>query len=275
MSTTSLPPREFLLRQGEIIAEFGELTQDSGNISYAVRLPDDTKLFVKTAGHAGDNRWYLPHEQRMALVRNAVKIAGAIGTHPAVPALLAVIESPEGPLLVYEWRAGESLHATCELRERPEAAYQRFRCLPINTLIAALTAVFEVHAVLGRQQYVAVDFYDGSLLYDFAMDRLTLCDLDHYHLGPFTNTMGRMFGSSRYMAPEELKIGAVIDQRTTVFTMGRLLATTLGDGTLARATFRGDDALFSLMCRACAPDPADRFETIEVLGTAWCNASVR
>lgn len=49
-----------------------------------------------------------------------------------------------------------------------------------------------------------------------------MIDLDTYSRGPVVNTMGRMFGSTRFMAPEEFARGAVIDQRTTVFTLGRL-----------------------------------------------------
>ena len=33
-------------------------------------------------------------------------------------------------------------------------------------------------------------------------------DLDHYQLGAFSNEMGRMFGSSRFMAPEEFELPA-------------------------------------------------------------------
>jgi hypothetical protein len=33
--------------------------------------------------------------------------------------------------------------------------------------------------------------------------------------------MGRLFGSTRFMAPEEFELGVMIDQSTTVFTLGR------------------------------------------------------
>ena len=40
---------------------------------------------------------------------------------------------------------------------------------------------------------------------DFEARRLHLIDLDSYHRGPTVNEMGRMFGSTRFMAPEEFE----------------------------------------------------------------------
>src|SRR5438067_2020576 len=60
------------------------------------------------------------------------------------------------------------------------------------------------------------------LLVDFTSGALKVVDIDGYRRGPSVNDMGRMFGSTRYMAPEEFELGAVLDQRTTVFTLGRL-----------------------------------------------------
>jgi serine/threonine protein kinase, bacterial len=261
-------PRDFLDALGEVFAEFGAKSQDSGNISYGIRTTDGAHYFVKTAGIPGDDRWYLPYEKRVALLRNAVVIAGAVA-HPALPTLHNVIESPQGPMLVYEWRSGELLHASRKEREKPTSPYQRFRHLPLAKQIPALDSIFAVHAQLAAKNYVAVDFYDGSILYDFATNQLTLCDLDNYHQGAFTNTMGRMFGSSRYMAPEEWEKGATIDGRTTVFTMGRLLATMMSDGTLDRPPFRGTDAQYAMMCRACQPKPDDRYSSVATFYAAW------
>jgi serine/threonine-protein kinase len=132
-----------------------------------------------------------------------------------------------------------------------------------------MDTVFDVHRDLARIGWVASDFYDGCLLYDFARKTLRLIDLDTYNMGPFTNTMGRMFGSSRFMAPEELTLGAAIDERTTVFTLGRTAAEFLSDGTLNRPAFRGSDPLFAVMERACREAPEDRFASVEELCAAW------
>jgi serine/threonine-protein kinase len=81
--------------------------------------------------------------------------------------------------------------------------------------------------------------------------------------------MGRMFGSDRFMAPEEFEKGARIDERTTVFTLGRCAAEFLGGGTLERPAFRGTDAQHAAMVGACAPAPDRRFQSVAELAQAW------
>ncbi len=126
-----------------------------------------------------------------------------------------------------------------------------------------------MHARLCGQGWVACDFYDGCMIYDFAARQLHLIDLDTYHLGPFTNEMGRLFGSDRFMAPEEYELGATIDERTTVFNLGRAASVLLGDGALDRAPFRGSDAQHAAMRKACEPDRRERFQTVAELARAW------
>jgi len=41
-----------------------------------------------------------------------------------------------------------------------------------------------------------------------------------YAKTPYKNPIGRMWGSSRFMSPEEFELGAVIDEVTNVYTMG-------------------------------------------------------
>ena len=99
-----------------------------------------------------------------------------------------------------------------------------------------------------------------------------LVDLDHYHLGPFTNEMGRMFGSTRFMAPEEFVLGAHIDEHTTLFSLARAAALFLSDGSLERAAFRANGALYEVIYRACATDPAQRFANVAEFHSAWRQA---
>lgn len=254
------PPAEFLAGVGTIFKVFGPDTQDSGNVSYGVAT-DAGRYFVKTTDPYASV--ILDFDARVELLRNAVRVAASC-PHPALPALFNVIESPAGPLLVYEWAAGDLL--------REPAARERFRALPADDVVAVLDQVFDLHAVLARTGRVAVDFYDGCLIYDFATRRLHVVDLDGYHPGPFRNTMGRLFGSSRFMAPEEFELGQTIDQRTTVFTMGRTAAVLLADGTLGRDAFRGHTGLHAVVARACRASPSERFASVAEFHEAWQRA---
>ena len=261
-------PEHYLQNSGQIFAVFN--TQDSGNISYGVQVAD-TRYFVKTAGDPANPQPYLSHSQRVALLRNAVQLAQSTD-HPALCRLYQVIESPHGPLLVYEWIDGELIGTPSAQRADPDSPYQRFRALPVAELLQALDVIYDLHAYLAGKGWVASDFYDGCLLYDFSQQTLRIMDLDTYHQGPFTNTMGRMFGSSRFMAPEEFQLGARIDQRTTVFTMGRTAALFLSDGTLERAPFRGSNALYAVIHQACQANRDQRFATMQDFYNAWRQA---
>jgi len=258
---------QYLRSVGTVFAEFGDLTQDSGNISYGVQIGTE-RYFIKTAGRPDDPRPILKHPARVALLRNAIRLYRSCH-HFTLPKLYHVIESPSGPLLVYEWLDGELLGVPSAQRGDPASAFQRFRRLPTSTILKCLDAIFELHDELARAGWIAVDFYDGCLIYDFALERLGVVDLDMYCEGPFRNEMGRLFGSTRFMAPEEFELGALIDEQTNIFVMGRTALVLLSDGTLNRDAFRGSRALFEVVAKACDPERSRRFDSMSEFCCAW------
>ncbi|MDE0143335.1 MAG: serine/threonine-protein kinase [Caldilineaceae bacterium] len=260
-------PAEYLSEIGRIFSVFDAQVQDSGNISYGVQVGQQ-RFFVKTAGDPRDPRPFLPHEERVALLHNAVRLRSSC-SHNSLPRLHNVIESAHGPLLVYSWVKGDLLHAGSATRQDSQSALQRFRRLPLPEITKALDLIYELHYELARSGWIAVDFYDGCLIYDFASQELHVVDLDMYRESPFVNEMGRMFGSSRYMAPEEFERGAAIDERTNVYTMGRTAANLLSDGTLDRSAFRGSDERYEVVRKACSGERGNRYASVGDFYTAW------
>lgn len=246
---------------GHVFATFDERTQDSGNISYGVEV-DDQRYFVKTAGRPDDTKPYFDHTNRVASLRNAVRLAQS-ASHRTLPKLHQVIESPTGPMLVYDWVEGDLVRTSLE----------RIRSLPAGEITALLSEIYDLHRHLVSIGWIAVDFYDGAMIYDFDLRRVHAIDLDSYHMGPFTNHMGRMFGSTRFMAPEEFELGATIDERTTVFTMGRTAAVLMSNGSLDRGPFKGTENQYNTMLKACANHPNDRIQTVAELHTTWTSSS--
>jgi serine/threonine protein kinase, bacterial len=175
-------------------------------------------------------------------------------------------------MLVYEWIPGELLGVERSRRADPASPFQRFRALPFSDLLTGLDVVFDFHRSAAELGWVAVDFYDGAMIYDFDTQALRLIDLDNYRDRPFTNEMGRMFGSTRFMAPEEFELGALIDEVTTVFTMGRVISVFLSDGTLELTPFRGGRSLYEVMIRACQPERKERFPSMKAFHAAWLAA---
>jgi serine/threonine protein kinase len=263
---TTERPMDYLARVGTTFARFGADTQDSGNVSYGVEI-DGIRYFVKTAGEL-DCTPYLTYPERIELLRTAARLAGSV-RHPALPTYQGSVESAEGPMLFYDWSDGEHLVVHRSMPDDPTTAFQRFRALPAEEILAALDQLFDLHNRLSQAGWVEGDFYDGSLMYDFTTRRLTVMDLDSYRSGVYRNDMGRMFGSSRFMAPEELELGAMIDQRTTLFVMARTALVLLSDGTRDRAPFRGTDAQYGVIYRATSPAPSDRYSTYSAFHHAW------
>ena len=254
--STGLAPAEFLDSVGRIFAHIDQ--QDSGNVSFGVAVAG-RRYFVKTAGDAagtaGDGR---VHGRRLARLENAERLARSV-PHPVLTQFVGSTESAWGRMLVYRWAEGENLYAPRHLRT-PDCAGQRFQALPLAARVAAVGSIIDLHVALAGRGWVAEDFYDGCLIYDFEAGTLRVCDLDHYHLGPCRNTVGRMPGSTRFMAPEEFEKGKVIDERTTVFTLGRTASLLLGDPVRALTDI------------ACAPDPAARYPDVATLANAFAAA---
>ena len=263
-------PDRYLHTIGDVFALFDEETQDSGNISYGVRAEGE-RYFVKTAGYPDNPDPYLSHAERVSMLRNAVHLRQGCGYH-TLPTLHQVVESPTGPLLVYEWVNGELVRTDAATRDHPQSTFQRFRGLPSEEILDVLDQVYELHYQLAQKGWIAVDFYDGCMIYDFNQQKFHVIDLDLYRDAPFVNEMGRMFGSTRFMAPEEFELGARIDERTNVFTMGRTAAVFLSDGTLDREPFRGSDAQYEVMRRACRDDRSERFDSMGEFCSAWGQA---
>ena len=260
-------PDRYLHNVGDVFAVFDEEIQDSGNISYGIRTEEE-RYFVKTAGYPDNPAPYLSHAERVSMLRNAVHLRRGCNYH-TLPTLHQVVESPTGPLLVYEWVNGELVRTDAASREHPGSTFQRFRGLPSEEILSVLDQVYELHYQLAQTGWIAVDFYDGCMIYDFRQQEFHVIDLDLYRDAPFVNEMGRMFGSIRFMAPEEFELGARIDERTNVFTMGRTAAVFLSDGTLDREPFRGSDAQYEVIRRACLDDRSERFDSMGEFYRAW------
>lgn len=241
---------EALALLGTVFQVFGEHTQDSGHISYGIRAANGTRYFVKTAGHHAPSPGGTSHAQRVQVLRRAAGIQ-LEHPHPALIPVRQVLEAPDGIAVVYEWFAGDLLRAAPDRREHPEEAHHRFRQLPAPELARALDAVIDLHAHLATHGWVAGDFYDGCLMYDFQARQIRFMDLECYRRGSYVNTVGRLPGSTRFMAPEEFQQGASIDHRTTVFNLGRLLE-------IFAVPQLAVPALTELMAVATHPNPGQR-----------------
>ncbi|MBQ0902018.1 hypothetical protein [Micromonospora sp. U21] len=137
--------------------------------------------------------------------------------------------------------------------------------MPLPGVEAAVTTILDAHVAITAAGHVAVDLYDGCFLYNFDSRQMWLIDLDEYRPGPFTLDAGRLPGSRRYMAPEEFVRGAVIDQRTLLYTLGRTIQHLLD----TPGGWRGSPAQSRLATHAARPTPEDRHPDVVKPVAAW------
>jgi serine/threonine-protein kinase len=231
---------------------------------------DGVKRFVKFAPHS------LPDAVRW--LQNAQKLYKEAYTPPMVP-LIGPLELSDGLALMYHWVEGECLNETKpSLRpdlKHPDSAHSRFKALPVDRLTEAMDSILACHSRLEQKGYVACDWYDGCILYNFIDDTLALMDFDLYHKGPFVNEMGRMYGSSRFMSPEEFTLGAAIDSRTTVFNLGATILEFMGNGLRGGIDgFRGNARQRDVAQRGVSVDREQRYASVSDLLDDWRQASI-
>ncbi|MCG7384720.1 serine/threonine-protein kinase [Paenibacillus sp. ACRRY] len=264
---------EWLRPLGKVFRVFDQ--QDSGNLSFGIMQQDGTRLFVKYAGARTIHASTLnsPPEAIRSLM-SSVSVYEDL-KHDALIQLRDHFATERGYVCVFDWVDGECLHSQWYFPapakyEDPRSPYYRFRQLPIQMQIQAMEQILSFHIEVERKGYVAVDFYDGSLIYDFEQNRIKICDIDLYQKGSFTNTMGRMWGSSRFMSPEEFEFGASIDGVTNVFNMGATAFVLLGgEKDRSYAKWDAGEALYQVVIRAVDPDRARRYASVMELGEAW------
>jgi HemK-like putative methylase len=229
--------------------------------------------------HAEGERFIVKHADEpgaVAVLENAVRFHAAV-KHPVMADFLNSFTTPGGGLaVVQEWAAGEVLvdvfDPAVPERDAPGSPYARLRALPPESVMAAVGAVIGAHEAVTRAGFVAVDLYDGCIVYDFDGANVALIDLDHYRPGPYVLDGERQLGSTAFMAPEEFERGALIDERTTVFTLGRIGLVLLGCDRVGPADarhFRGPRQAFEVLHAACAPDRGARIPTVAALLHAW------
>jgi serine/threonine-protein kinase len=252
--------RSFAESCGEVFESFE--TQDSGCVSFGVL--------------SGTRRWFI---KGPTTDEAAERVASAIELHARVRHAVIVrpveVAEVEGiPVLRYPWVEGETLYpATTEasgpaVRSGPDSPHARFRALPVDQIVFAIDAVFSAHVEIAREGFVAVDLYDGCLRYDFARRRMKLIDLDEYRRGPVVVPEEPLPGSTRFRSPEESRPGAIVDERSTVFTLGRLARILLDAGD-DEGRWRASTELADVAARATQPEAAERFGTVTELTGAW------
>ena len=248
----------FMKEYGTVFKVYDD--QDSGNICFGTEKGGQ-RYFVKFAGapteqYGGDPADAISRLKATLPIYSDLK-------HGNLIELIEAKEIGAGFAMVFKWADGD-----CMGRMYP-AAYRRFIQLPINDRLAVFSDILSFLECVVSRNYVAIDFYDGSIMYDFVNGKTTICDIDLFRKQPCVNDMGHMWGSSRFQSPEEHQLGADIDEITNVYTLGATAFALFGEYNRTREKWQLSDKLFEIATRAVSDDRANRQQTIRQFTAEW------
>ena len=254
----------FIKGYGEVFKVYDD--QDSGNICFRGQRTVNgrflSNLPVRRQYDMQENR-----KRRSPELKAAVKVYEDL-RHPNLVNLIRAEEVGGGFAAIFEWTDGECMGKMYPLSR------EKFMRLPDSTRVDVFRDILDFHIHAAEQGYVAIDFYDGSILYDFSKKETLICDIDLYAKRPYSNTMGRMWGSSRFMAPEEFERGAEIDEITNVYAMGATaFALFGGEKDRSFSKWRLSEALYEVALRAVSDERERRHGSLVEFKREWASGT--
>ncbi len=251
----------FISKYGKVFRVFDD--QDSGNICFGIKNNGE-KFFIKFAG-APAARYDGELSDAVRRLKNALPVYSDL-RHKNLIEFIGSEEIGGGFAMIFKWAEGE-----CMGRMYPDSC-KKFMLLPIEARLEVFRDILNFLEYTAAQSYAAVDFYDGSIMYDFEKKRTVICDIDFFRKIPSVNDMGRMWGSSLFMSPEEYTLGAPIDEITNVYTAGAMAFALLSDYSRSRGKWTLGEELYNVAEKAVSDERSKRQKSIKQFISEWENA---
>ncbi|MBQ6109889.1 MAG: serine/threonine protein kinase [Alphaproteobacteria bacterium] len=250
----------------------------SGCISFGIKK-DNKKYFFKIAGAKTVNA-EISEEESIKLLKEAVIKYKDIKNDNLIK-LVDAFEYKDFYVVIYEYAEGECLfdHWNFDRYEKTKeiTPLMKFKSLPVEKRLKVADKLFSFFESFIDAGYVAVDFYDSSIIYDFDNDEVTFCDIDLFRKMPTVNDLGTgYFGTKRLKAPEENELGAPIDEQTSLFTLGAIIFDMFShiSNTEERYNkgcfipnkleeFELNKNVYDVLLKATAYDKNDRYKTVK------------
>ena len=249
---------DFIGKYGKVFKVFDD--QDSGNICFGTETGGQ-KFFVKFAG-APTKEYNGTADEAIKRLKSTLPIYEDL-KHKNLIELVCAEEIGSGFAMVFKWAEGD-----CAGRQYPDS-HRKFIALPNEAKLKVFSDVLDFLAHVNSRGYVAIDFYDGSIMYDHGSGKTTICDIDLFQKQPYTNDMGRMWGSAKFMSPEESERGAVIDEITNVYTAGAFAFALFGRYERSFEKWALSKALYDVAAKAVSADRGERQKSIKQFIEEW------
>lgn len=276
---------QWVHRYGEAFCVFDQT--GSGCIGLGVEN-GNKRYFVKIAG-VNTIEAELNPEESVRTLKEAVKLYETL-RHPNLINMLEHFSMEDMYVVVFDWAKGECLfdHWNFDFyAENPQikSPSKKYRDLPVEKRLNSVKVLFSFLNLVAEKNYVGVDFYDGSMMYDFDTDTTTICDIDFFREKPTINDMGEDFwGTKRLKAPEEYILNETIDERTNEFTLGAMIFHFFGSFTEEEIKMRYknccflpcsleqwelDEESYKVLLKAVAQKPEERYQTVKEFQEKW------
>lgn len=251
----------FLKKYGKVFKVFDD--QDSGNICFGIDS-QGVRIFVKfsgaqTAEYDGDISKAIERLRSTVPVYDSIKHAS----------LIKYIDSEEigqGFAMIFKWHDGECMGRMYE------ESHRNIMSLPLGEKILIFQSIIDFLIDTAKMGYVAIDFYDGSIMYNRFNKTTIICDIDFFRKSPSSNDMGQMWGSARFMSPEEYKLGEILDEITNVFTIGQMGFSLFTDSERDEKIWPLSASSYHVLMKAISPDRSNRYLSLAEFCKCWKEA---
>ncbi|MFT4166245.1 MAG: tetratricopeptide repeat protein [Microlunatus sp.] len=190
--------------------------------------------------------------------------------HPLIVEIYNFVSHDGAGYIVMEYVGGVSLKDI--LKDRMRAAGGKYNPLPVDQALAYILEVLPAFQYLHDLGLVYCDFKPDNLIQ--VGDAVKLIDLGGVRR--LDDDESAIYGTVGYQAPEVPQVGTSV--ASDIYTIGRTLLVLMAEFRGYQSTyvaklppaedipaFADHDSLYRLVAKMCAPDPADRFASVDEL----------
>ena len=179
-------------------------------------------------------------------------------------------ETGGGFIAVYDWFDGEG----CGYMH-PEMQ-KKFLALPDREKLRVYNGILEFHCHVAACGYVAIDFNNGSTLYNFDNGKFAFCDIDFYAKQCQISGWSGIWGDPNFKSPEECRGYSVINETSNVYTMGAVAFYFFAENDKdSREKWTLSSELYEIAKKAINEQRSQRHQTIKELISEWKTANTK
>jgi serine/threonine-protein kinase PknG len=190
--------------------------------------------------------------------------------HPLIVEIFNFVQHEGAGYIVMEYVGGTSLKGL--LKQRMQANGGRYDAIPVDQAVAYLVEILPAFSYLHDTGLLFCDFKPDNIIQ--VGDAVKLIDLGGVRR--IDDLDSAIYGTVGYQAPEVPTVGPSI--ASDIYTLGRTLAVLIMEFRGYQSTYASSlppvadtplfqkyDSLYRLLAKACALDPADRFQSADEL----------